>query len=74
MIYYTILIKTDLTQSILDKVLQDNPFSLRTSLDGTKVILKFAYNDIPLEVSILGYSLYTQAEIQNIIYTSGDWE
>lgn len=72
-IKYVIVNRTDISQSILDKSEQTNPFTVRKSNDLSRWILKFKEDQIPLQLFTLGYIPKTKEEIIHIIENESDW-
>ena len=61
--YYFIVNKTDLTQDMIDRACQNNAYTLRHNSDGTKVLLKYDLNKIPLAIYQLNCVYYSLEQI-----------
>lgn len=70
---YFILDKEELTQNLIDYALQTSPFTVRESIDGSKVLLKFNEDNIPLELYTVGATQLNKSEMQAIVETE-DWQ
>lgn len=73
MIYYFIVNTNDITQKLIDWAIEDNIFTLRTNLDGSKTILKYKHDKIPIELKQLETSPMTKSEIHDAVTGEG-WQ
>lgn len=69
---YFIVNISDMTQNILDKSCGNNPYDLRKSADGTKVVVKCDCSNVPVEFLKLGLTQMTQEDVHSYCYDS-DW-
>lgn len=71
--HYFVVYKEDITQDLIDRSLQNNAFTIRKALDGSKWILKFDSSNTPLILYSLGYKSLSKIEMLSTIDNSGEW-
>lgn len=63
---------TDVTDYIFSRAVQSDPLKLRTSVDGTKNVLKFTEGNVPYSLIGQDYGPYTQAGVV-VILAGAEW-